>query len=344
MRKDALWMRTLLSLSSSLLWMAGCSGVDETPTPTEAPTEAPTPTPTLAPTPTETPEPTPCPIDKVLVPGDFSYPESVSVASDGTLYISGTVTGAVFTASACTDTAAQLGTIPAPFAVVGVKVDEARELVWACGTNFDGYSNPTLFALNQKTGALKATHALDTPFGLCNDMVFDEAGNVYITESFGNRLYRVAAADVLSNTTATEWSADPLLAGVEGDFGLNGIAYDDDTLWVVNTSTGKLYEISIGSGNVSEITVTPALVRPDGIALRAPGELLVIEGPANNALLSVKISSSGAAATKLADGYDFATAVDVDGDYAWVVESQFDHLFGYDTNPPGPFYVVRETL
>ena len=293
MNSKRMWKCSWITPLSCLV-LAGCGSSGEEGTPT--PDVDPTPTATSIPTEPPTPEPTPCAIDSVLIPGESSYPESISVGSDGSLYISGTVSGSVFKAAACTDQAAALGSIPQPYSVVGVRVDEARKLVWACGTDFNGYGNPKLFALDLTSGTVKATHALQLEAGLCNDMVFDAAGNVYVTESFSSQVFRVAAADVLSDTEAPVWLSDPSMLGLPNDFGLNGIAIHDSTLWIVNSSTGKLYQVGIdadgSAGEVAELAVTPALSRPDGIALRDSGELLVIEGPSNNRLMTLTFSGS----------------------------------------------------
>ncbi|MEM7679254.1 MAG: hypothetical protein AAF449_25035, partial [Myxococcota bacterium] len=45
--------------------------------------------------------------------------------------------------------------------------------------------------------------------------------------------------------------------------------------------------------------------------------------------------------SEVAAGLDTPTTVAViGGDFAVVVEGQFDHLFGIDPNPPGPFQAI----
>lgn len=340
----------LIAMTSQLL--VGCSGSvadSPTPTPEDSPTSVPE-TPTTAPTPNPTPtlEPEPCQPDFVSVPGDGTYPESVSVGSQGTLYISSAATGAVYRALACEESASSFGQLPAPFSAIGLRADEARKLLWVCGTDFAQYTNPTLFALSLEDGSVQASHPLAGGFGVCNDMVIDPAGNVLITESFTNSLFTVKAADVLKNTDAEVWLSDASMAGLPNDFGLNGLALDGSNLYVVSSSTGKLFRVPVNqdgsAGTPTTLNVSPALNRPDGLALLSNNKVLVVEGPEASQVSLLSISGDAVASTSVASGFDWPTAVGVDGEFGWVVESQFQYLLGYSQGTPSPFKVTRIDL
>ena len=74
-------------------------------------------------------------------------------------------------------------------------------------------------------GNTQSVYAAFTPAGpsLLNDLAFDNAGNLYVTDSFAATIYRIPPG----GGTPTVWFTDPRLAGDPNvPFGVNGIRID----------------------------------------------------------------------------------------------------------------------
>lgn len=88
-------------------------------------------------------------------------------------------------------------------------------------------------------------------FPAINGMVFDRAGNLYVSDSFQGAVYRIDNATRCSPCTARVISRDPLL-GTAGalPFGANGLAFsaDESTLFVNNAGDGRLLRMAPGGG------------------------------------------------------------------------------------------------
>ncbi len=230
---------------------------------------------------------------------------------------------------------------------VGLLVDEARKLLWVCSVDLSNAQPPRIVAVDQTTGQVRAKHNMT---GFCNDLTLDNNGNLYATNSFGSQLYRVPAAQVLQNNSATVWKEDPLFAiDKQGDFGLNGIVYNGkDALYTVHTARGTFLRIPIqndgSAGTVVQITLSRSLVSGDGLKMINDTTFVVAENFADR-LSSITLNGNQATVRVLSSRLDKPTTFAVYAGSAWVVEGQLDHLFGADPNPPAlPFLIRRVDL
>lgn len=84
-----------------------------------------------------------------------------------------------------------------------------------------------------------------------NGMVFDRAGNLYVTDSFQGAIYRVDGATQCSPCSVRVISRDSLL-GTAGSlpFGANGLALnpDETLLYVNNAGDGRLLQMAAAGG------------------------------------------------------------------------------------------------
>jgi sugar lactone lactonase YvrE len=228
--------------------------------------------------------------------GDTFFPEGIAAAEDGTLYIGSVALGTIVRVPAdsttpeafAADTVSERG-------VIGLKVDDDRELLWFCDS--DPRQNPSAAAvvgLSLDDGSEVVRHELtaagSTSF-FCNDILVDPAGNVWATESFAGIVYRIPSADVMTADSAEIWleggeAAPPM----PGGFGANGLALVGGQLIVANGGTGTLFAVDPASSDPAadarRITLTEGsattpvtLCGPDGL-LAVPGssdELIVVE-------------------------------------------------------------------
>lgn len=84
-----------------------------------------------------------------------------------------------------------------------------------------------------------------------NGMVFDRAGNLYVSDSFQGAIYRIADATRCAPCEVEVFSRDPLL-GTTGalPFGANGLAFsaDERVLYINNAGDGRVLRMMMPKG------------------------------------------------------------------------------------------------
>jgi len=288
------------------------------------------------------------------LPGGRFYPESIAVASDGTLFTGSVATGQIekFAPASAVGT-----TFLAPGGIVkgvtGLLVDAKTSSLLVCAVDATFQTLGFVQRYDLATGALKATFRFPEPadagqnpnFALPNDLAFDASHRLYITDSFGGNVYTVA--DVTSDATMAVWVGDPsLLPATQGSFGADGISFDGtSTFYVNNNSTGKIVQIpQKGDGSAGPpvvLTVTPALVHPDGQRQLDATTLLEVDNAGT--LSTVSVSGTSGTATTLANGLNAPTSVVSFGTYYWVTEGQIVSSLLTGMPPSLPFVIQRIT-
>ncbi|HSI59689.1 MAG TPA: hypothetical protein VLA16_19165 [Ideonella sp.] len=103
-------------------------------------------------------------------------------------------------------------------------------------------------------------------FAAPNGMVFDKAGNLYVSDSFQGAIYRIERAASCAPCSVQVLSRDPLLATAGHlPFGANGLAFnaDESVLYINNAGDGRLLRMSPAGGPVS--IVAESLPGADGL-------------------------------------------------------------------------------
>jgi sugar lactone lactonase YvrE len=120
-----------------------------------------------------------------------------------------------------------------------------------------------------------------------NGLVFDGAGQLYVTDSAAGAVFRISAAGEV-----TKWVSDALLTGgkdtcgpnsvgVPFDIGANGIVLKDGALYISNTDRASIVRIAIGADGSAGAPATFAgpscadLGGADGLAVAPNGDLVV---------------------------------------------------------------------
>lgn len=277
----------------------------------------------------------------LALPGSAYYPESLTVAGDGTLYVGSLGGGGIVRLGPSSETAETFvaGTNKN---IAGVYVDDDAALLYACENDFAAKPAvpPRVVAYRLLDGSEAASYAFPEG-GVCNDLVFGPARRLYVTDSAG-RIYVLPAG----GSALEVFSSDPqLVPSVDGGFGADGIVWDGDATLYVNTFTdARLLRIAIAAdgkaGAVKPITVAPALQSPDGMRLTDAHTLIVVEGAGR--LTQLSLDGDAATGTVLASGLDSPTSVALTEGAYWITEGQLGHFLGLVDGPPGlPFDVRR---
>jgi len=276
--------------------------------------------------------------DVLALPGQAYYPENVHADADGTLYVGSLTTGQIV---AFDDGTTEPRTVLAAGAagvtgLTGVLVH--GDELWACSID-TMFQRPTEVRSFSLDGTPKRSYVLGSQY-FCNDLTFDDAGNLYVTDSFSGTVQKLAKGASAFET----FVEDPrFIPDSQGAFGLDGIVYAGGALYINKLDTGELFEISLDK-QVTEVAVTPSLASPDGMRALDDHTLLVIEGGANR-LSKLALHGSTATSTVVASDLDMPTGVAISRGSAWVSEGQLGRLFAQPAQTPNlPFSVRRVAL
>ena len=283
--------------------------------------------------------------------GENYFPDGIAARVDGTLFVGSMWTGQI-------DMVPSGENSPVSFVppeaegrtVLGLLVDEDADRLWAVFWDFQGFMSipAQLKSFNLETGDLEEVY--EFPAGVIgNDLTMDGDGNIYTTCSFTHRIFRLPAG----GNALEVWSDDPMFAAdwQEGNWTLNGIEWNGDaSIYVSRTDNDGFYRVSIekdgSAGAVQQIVVEDTLTNMgyDGITVLDSDTILVTEY-ASNRLTTIDVTGNNGTKQVVSAELDWPTNVAVVGDSAWVVESQINHMLGYDEAPPQvPFLLKRITL
>ena len=203
------------------------------------------------------------------------------------------------------------------------------------------FGGQQVLQVNPHTGASQVFMTVPAgPMAGLNDLTFDKAGNVYVSDSFRGAVWKTGP----SGGAGAQWVQDSLLVpnGVP-PFGANGLRFDEGekNLFVANTSNDTIVRVPVDSdGGAGVPTVfTNSVSGADGLLVDAEGNLWVC---ANQADEIVVIDKSGKAIAKLGD-FDgvraglpshllFPASLRFHGDDLLVTNLSLNsHLFGFTT-------------
>jgi len=276
----------------------------------------------------------------ITLPNDF-YPESVTVAEDGTFYVSSWHQGAVARVLPGQDKAEIF--IPSGsnglFNGQGVLVDAARQTLWVCsgsvGFSIAPRTESALKAFDLTTGTPKASYALPGG-GYCNDMALSRAGRIYVADS---QRPRILVLDDEKSALRT-WVENPALCRV-ADNCLNGIAIDrDQAVYVSHISAApELLKIAMtadgSAGEITPIRVPRLLKNVDAVRLLDAEHLVIFESnafakndPLNGSVSLVTLHPGRSASVDtLANGLAAPSSGVVHGGRVFFIQSKWEVLF-----------------
>jgi hypothetical protein len=268
------------------------------------------------------------------------YPESMSAASNGTVYI-GSIKGIVFRAPA-RSAHADPWILPTPenglLSLLGVLTDERSNTLWVCSSPNPFRSPPAvgtaaLVAFDLKRGTHRASYPFPAPASVCNDITVAPDGTVYATDTPNGRIFRLARG---AHELAL-FAEDPRLKGIDGIvFGGDGTLY----LNIVTRNQLMRIERSVDGkfSGLTELMLSQPVGAPDGFRLIRGQRFLLAEGSAGR-IDEVTIEGDRAAIRPLKEGLISPPAVTWVGHTAYALEGKIGYLIdpklkGQD---PGPF-------
>jgi len=226
-----------------------------------------------------------------LSPSTHGNPEGVASAGGKTFFVGAVGDGTIYRGTTNSSTVLEFITGAAGKSAVGMKVSGGKLYV-------AGGATGTITVYDVSTKQQVAQFATG-PGGFLNDLVVTH-GDVYVTDSTRPVLWHVTKEQVQAGTgTPEQISVAPEIQYVTG-FNLNGIVAKDDgkRLIVVQSNTGKLFQIKVGDSAASrKITQIDAPSVPGGDGLLFDrGRLLVVQGgpPAQISVLKLRGGQSRA--------------------------------------------------
>jgi sugar lactone lactonase YvrE len=220
-----------------------------------------------------------------LSPDPAANPEGVAFSDRlGAFFVSDTGSGAIYRGTLKRSTVSPFIPGSAGHSAVGLKVFRGK--LYAAGG-----STGTITVYDLATKQPVAEFATGAG-GFLNDLVVTRRGDVYVTDSTRPTLWHVTAAQVAAGS-GTPQALDVSSVGFTTGFNLNGIVADGDRrLVTVQTSTGKLFRISLARGGaaIRSIAAVKGVSVPGGDGLlRDGGRLLVVQGGPPAQISSVKL-------------------------------------------------------
>lgn len=270
------------------------------------------------------------------LPGDAVFPEGIAVQqSEQAFYVSSTADGTIFRG----DVRDPLTEVFLPggedgrTTAIGLDVDRNGVLYIAGG------NTGTVWAYDTATGDLIASSSI-AGAGFINDVATTEPGVAYFTDSFTPVIYRLVLDDDPELEPWLDLTGTPIVYGQS--FNLNGIAATPDGryLIVVQSNTGKLFRVTVATGEVTEIALAggETVTLGDGVELR--GRTLYVVRNSLEQIAVVQLSGQldrGRVVGSFTDpSFAFPTTAAFASGRLLVVNSQFDQRGG---SPELPFTV-----
>ncbi len=275
---------------------------------------------------------------EIHIPGTGIFPESMSSARDGTIYIGSAGRQQVFRVKPGSDTA-ELFIAPGTgglTGVVGVFADDASKSVWVCSNvragspaaNAVPRPRNALMAFDLKTGAPRGRYEFPEN-GTCNDVAAGPDGSIYATDTSGMQVLRLPR-----NGKALEVWAGNGAFGPPGGV-IDGIAFVDGRVIANTLATSKFFAVEVledgKAGKVTELKLDQPVQRPDG--MRVSGRNSMISSDARGKLMKLTISGDNAHVEEVASGVDGVTSLAIVGNMVYALEAQ---LALYNQRPGGP--------
>ena len=267
------------------------------------------------------------PLPDVVIDDTDVYPESMSAAKDGTLFI-GSIKGIVFRAKpgrAKAEPWIKPSDENGLLSLLGVLTDERSDTLWTCSSPNPFRKPPAvgtaaLMAFNLRTGAQKGVYPFPPPASVCNDITIARDGTAYVSDTPNGRIFKLTRG----SKTLELFAQDERLKGIDG-LVLSG----DGTLYVNIVTRGLLLRVDRTAsgtfGQITQLSTSMPLAAPDGFRLIHDRTFLLAEGHGGR-VDEVTIDGDHAEITVLREGLISPPAVTLVGRTAYALEGKIGYL------------------
>lgn len=235
---------------------------------------------------------------------------------------------------------------------VGIRIDQQRDRLLVCNSD-PGASVHTkkenqgklagLGVFKLSTGKLIKYIDLAAVGGegghFCNDIILDDKGNAYISDSFSPILYKVD-----SNNKASLFFRHKRFVG--DGFNLNGLVYKDGYLLVAKYNEGILFKIPVANPDkFTQVKIKQTMPGADGLLWLPDGGLVVIANMNTNKVFKL-VSKDNWVSAKVVKSVDtgpvFATTGVAKGNDIYVLDAMLHVLFNPKTKEHVKTFEIQE--
>jgi sugar lactone lactonase YvrE len=177
-----------------------------------------------------------------------------------------------------------------------------------------------------------------------NDLAFDPNGNIYVTDSYANAIYKINPAGVASVLTKDT------LFKTEG-YGLNGIVYHPSGFLLVdNSNTGRIYKVDLADpAKAKAVSIEQYFLGADGLVLKDSSHLAVVTNGGNDKIFELVTtdnweSAKLGATTLAADRFSYPATATMKGDQLWVMNAKTNELVDSNAIPSRKFAIQLAVL
>jgi streptogramin lyase len=257
---------------------------------------------------------------RVVTTEPKSQPESFTVAPDGSLIIGSASKPVIYRAEkGATDAKVFIDVSAAEGNVsfLGMLADGATNTLWACqiiGTGKNRHSILRSFDLTSATP--KFRWPLPGEINLCNDFVIGPDKALYVSDTFGSRIFRLKPGATEPELLIEDRTLD----------GIDGITFLGSELYVNNVISNNLYRIPLDAagkaGAPVQIWPDRPIKGPDGMRA-ANGKLYLAENKNGRASM-ITVTGDQATVVPILEGLTQSTAIEPAGDTLWVGDRATD--------------------
>lgn len=282
-------------------------------------------------------------LERIALPGGGVYPNGITHAADGTLYVGQITQGGILRRSPEGEWSKLIDAMPEIFAGTSLRLDRERNVLWGASPDFlpNGEPRtPRIFAVDANTGrVLQSTSLL---VGFTNDIVVEPQGSILVTESNGGRLLRLAPGSTDFETVLQ----DDRLTDETG-IGAGGIARaENGTVAVGNFSSGEIYLYE--NGRLRHLELPRKIENPDGMQFAPDGSLILLESAVqsgNGRVLQIAdpLAPGQRHIEVIVEGLNSPVNLTIaDNGTAYVTESHIRHRLveGMEDQRPDAFHIV----
>lgn len=176
-----------------------------------------------------------------------------------------------------------------------------------------------------------------------NDLAFDSQGNVYVTDSFADVIYKVDSKGIASVFSKSELLKS---AGV----GPNGIVYHPEGfLLIANNGTGALVKLEIKNPEKGiKVKVDQFFPSADGLLLNNNNTLTLVQNGGVNKIFKLKTSDNWTSAqvsesTSVEDRFAFPSTAAVSGNETWIMNANFSEI-SEGNNVPSKKFSLQQAV